>query len=262
MKRTMSSRDALVMGVAIITASLVLVMSLAGSPMVGLALQNTETATVEVTATTDMRGAMTATPMMDSGMMMAPCLDAVPPSTDATAMATTEATSDMSATVDTSATPSMDTTATSSPTSFLGVVVAAVGDCGVRVVEVFADSPAFQAQLAVGDVIVAVNGVPVTELTTMQNTRPDGMMNYASVTTAGFFMAIHALPPGTQVILSVQREGQQLDLTATLVALAPDAVSNDLEGTPSFVGTPSASETPDTSATMPITETLEATATP
>jgi len=260
MKRIMSGRDALTMGVAIIAASLVLVMSLTSSPLIGMALQNTETPTeaVDMTATPASSDA-TAMPATSSSPMMAACVDAAVPSTDATADATAEtlpATVDASATADMT-TPSTDTTATSVPTSFLGVVVAAVGDCGVRVAQVFADSPAFDAQLAVGDVIVAVNGVPVTDLTSMQTTRPDGMMNYASLTTAGFFTAIHALPPGTEVVLTVQRGDQQLDLVATLVALATDAVSSDLEGTPSI------DSTPDLSATVATVEaTVEATATP
>ncbi|MBX3080722.1 MAG: PDZ domain-containing protein [Anaerolineae bacterium] len=284
MNRSISTgKNALVMGVAIIAASLMLASSLSGSTMVSLALQNTETPTdmVEVTATVEMSatpasdGGATASPASSSGMTLPPCLDVAAPSSTDTTGAGATATDDMSVPAsDMTAIPDTGSkvTATSGPTSYLGVVVTAVGDCGVRVLEVFADSPAFQGQLAVGDVIVAVNGIPVTDLTSMQNTRPEGTMSYASLTTAGFFTAIHALPPTTQVTLTVQRGDQTVDVMVTLGDLTVSSPSIDIEGTfqplasstpGSDTGsTPEASSTPELSGTPETAMTPEASTTP
>jgi len=215
-----------------------------------------------------------------AGTMMVSCVDttSAQATSESTSSADANATADASATAETTMASTTDTstgntgntaggTSTAgAPVSFLGVVVAPVADCGVRISQVLAGSPAELGQLSVGDLIVAVNGMPLTQMTAGQTS----MGNYASMTTAGFFAAIHALPPGSVVTLTVQRGTDQIELTVTLVELGADNTSSDIEGTPSATDTsgaaatsaPATSVAPTTEATATFDETVEATATP
>ncbi|NLF29770.1 MAG: PDZ domain-containing protein [Planctomycetes bacterium] len=70
-------------------------------------------------------------------------------------------------------------------------------DEGVRVVAMLDDAPAAQAGMQVGDVIVALNGEPIAD-------------------SQDFRYAIGQMAPGTEVTLTVQRDGQRQDLAVTL----------------------------------------------
>ncbi|MFW6154643.1 MAG: trypsin-like peptidase domain-containing protein, partial [Planctomycetota bacterium] len=79
---------------------------------------------------------------------------------------------------------------------FLGVSFEPT-DEGVRVVAMLDDSPAAQAGVQVGDLIVAINGDPIT----------DGQ---------DFRYVIGQMAPGTEVTLTVRRDGERQDLTVML----------------------------------------------
>jgi len=65
--------------------------------------------------------------------------------------------------------------------AYLGILAAAIDNCGIRVMQLIPDSPAVTAQLQVGDVIVAVDGRAVAELCVNNSTGG----NSGSNTTGG-----------------------------------------------------------------------------
>lgn len=266
----------------LLVAALMVVSLVNAETAFGLPFQGTEEPTTEPTVeptveATEPMETPTVAPTSESataapGGMMAypPCIDTA--ETDANLAATSEATADMSmaatseatavATADMSAMATSEATVDVSQRGYLGVVVAAVGDCGVRVVEVMADSPAFLGQLAVDDVIIAVNGVPITTL--IQNDAAmgegagatDSGLSYSTATTRSFFKFIQSMPPGTPVVLTVQRGGdQQIDLNVTLGALTTGGVSDSESAGGSLA-------TSEATADATVLPTLEATATP
>jgi S1-C subfamily serine protease len=85
---------------------------------------------------------------------------------------------------------------------FLGVSLNDT-DAGAEVQEVVADSPAEVAGLAAGDVITAINGEAVTDAQSVVD-------------------AISALEADTEVTITVDRDGETDDLTATLEAGSAD----------------------------------------
>ncbi|MEN9505259.1 MAG: hypothetical protein RI958_1185 [Actinomycetota bacterium] len=86
---------------------------------------------------------------------------------------------------------------------FLGVSIEerTDGGSGAVIVEVTSGSPADEAGLRAGDVVVAVNGRPVAG-------------------QGGLIAEIRSGGPGTQLAFTVLRDGEMLDLTATLVERA------------------------------------------
>jgi len=68
---------------------------------------------------------------------------------------------------------------------------------GALITEVFRDTPADRGGMKVGDVLVAVDGKPVTDSATMLN-------------------LIAALTPGSQTVLRVMREAKGVDLKVTV----------------------------------------------
>lgn len=89
--------------------------------------------------------------------------------------------------------------------AYLGVLIEdrTDGGQGALVGEVSADTPAEQAGLEADDVVIALDGEPV-------------------VGSAGLIAAIRDLEPGTEVAVTVIRDGQEQTLTATLTARPPD----------------------------------------
>jgi len=79
---------------------------------------------------------------------------------------------------------------------WLGVLVSGAGD-QVKIVQVMPDSAAAKAGLARGDVVLKVDGKPVTD-------------------TEAFVGAIHELQAGDPVRLTLKREGKEMDQTVTL----------------------------------------------
>ncbi|MFN8419869.1 MAG: PDZ domain-containing protein [Anaerolineae bacterium] len=273
----------LVVGALLVAA--VMVFSLVNAETaLGLPFQATEEPTSEPTVepTAEMETPTAAAPTAESataapGGMMAypPCVDTTETGADlgATAEATADMSADMSmatseataaATADMSGMATSEATVDVSQRGYLGVVVAAVGDCGVRVVQVTADGPAFLGLLAVDDVIVAVNGVAVTSLVQNDAAMGEGAgttdsgLSYSTPTTRSFFKFIQSMPPGTSIVLTVQRGGdQQIDLMVTLGALTTGGIS-DSESPNGSIATSEATM----DATMMAMPTQEITATP
>ena len=94
-------------------------------------------------------------------------------------------------------------------TTFLGVSGRdSLGDAGVEIMEVFPGSGAETAGVMMGDVVVAVNGRPVT-----------GISDLAA--------RIRHRVPGDQLVLNILRGEEEITLTATL--LPRSEVMGDLE---------------------------------
>ncbi len=112
----------------------------------------------------------------------------------------------------TSAATLMATNSTASP-AFLGIQVAAMDNTALRITGLIANSPATTAKLQVGDVITALNGSPLASL--LSNATPD--VSGADL-VAAFFNKIAAQAPGSQITLTIQRSGQQMDVNVTLAS--------------------------------------------
>src|SRR5690606_2107894 len=89
--------------------------------------------------------------------------------------------------------------------AFLGVMIEdrRDGGQGAVIAEITEDSPAEAAGLRAGDVVLAVDGEPV-------------------VGQIGLIAAIRDLEPGTEVEITVMRDGVQETVTATLTTRPPD----------------------------------------
>ncbi|MFN8020244.1 MAG: trypsin-like peptidase domain-containing protein [Acidimicrobiales bacterium] len=87
------------------------------------------------------------------------------------------------------------------PEGFLGVSIEdrTDGGAGALLTEITADSPAEAAGLEVGDVVIGANDAPVSG-------------------QGGLIAAIRDTRPGDDLALTVLRDGEQLELSATLVA--------------------------------------------
>lgn len=194
-------------GVVLILA-LVALGGVGTSILAGPQPQATAAATMTV-GTTSAGGGAAAT--MAATMSFPPC----PPAGGAAA-ATLAATT--SGTMESGLTATMAATMPANP-GFIGIRVEAVDNCGVRVIEVLAGSPAVTAQIQVGDVVVAVNGTAVTGLDSMRN-------------------AVGFLSAGDQVQLTIQRAGQEMTVSVTLAprpaeipATAPASAGGGVSGT-------------------------------
>jgi membrane-associated protease RseP (regulator of RpoE activity) len=83
---------------------------------------------------------------------------------------------------------------------YLGIAAEQVEQCGARVLEVKADSGADKANVQAGDVIVAVEGKPITGVADLRD-------------------AVRNKQAGDKLKLTLQRGTNQLDLTVTLGAI-------------------------------------------
>jgi predicted metalloprotease with PDZ domain len=134
-----------------------------------------------------------------------PCPDATLATQAATVAATTAgtvvATEKSPATVTPTATPTLEPTPTQNPDAgYLGIAALGVQKCGARIEAIKQGSPADDAKLQVGDVVVAINGKPITGLADLRN-------------------AVLTSKKGDKLVLTVQRKVNQLDITVTLGAV-------------------------------------------
>lgn len=85
------------------------------------------------------------------------------------------------------------------PRGWLGVLVAdqPIGEAGVQLTGVDATGPAARAGLRPGDVVLAINRLPVDD-------------------ASGLIRAVASVPPGTKEYLRVKRDGQIFDLSVTV----------------------------------------------
>ena len=137
--------------------------------------------------------------------------------------------------------PTMPPTQMAGAKGYIGVQLEAVDNCGVRVTRVEAAGSAETANIQVGDVIVAIDGIPVASLSMMGGmggTMSATMSANAAATMAAntgammsatmiadtsglvqaFLDRIANTPPGTVIMLTVQRAGSQMDVAVTVGA--------------------------------------------
>lgn len=149
------------------------------------------------------------------------------------------------------ATPSVGGTGTGN--AYLGIRGAAVDSCGIQVAEVFVNSPAAAADLQVDDVIVAVDGQALpTVLMNSMNTGGTGTSGAGAAATQGagavatagaaatiapgamlteFFRFMDQMhKPGDMVMLTIQRNGSEMDIPVTLAALPGSAGAGSTGG--------------------------------
>jgi len=113
---------------------------------------------------------------------------------------------------------------------YVGLEVDAVDDCGVQVVSVIAGGPADKAGLQAGDVIVAMDGTSISNLVTLEGLETPSA-SYSSSVIETFFGQIESRGAESSVILSVQRSGQQTDISVILSSAAPVTSSPAAPGT-------------------------------
>jgi hypothetical protein len=107
---------------------------------------------------------------------------------------------------------------TNTPTgpAFLGIQVAAIDNTALRILRVLSNSPAAAAQLQRDDVILAIDGTPLSALVSDMNPPAD---ESGAGLIAAFFNQISSRSPGTQITLTIQRGSEQLNVQVTLSAL-------------------------------------------
>ncbi len=144
-------------------------------------------------------------------MSYPPCPPATMEGTVAAATAAASMAATTGAEVNATAAATVAATAAAHAPGYLGVRAEQVADCGVRVVEVVAGQAAATAGIQEGDVIVAMNGTATTSITQLR-------------------LAIEAAAPGDKVTLTVQRNGQQMDIQVTLGERPPDTTATEAAG--------------------------------
>ncbi len=95
--------------------------------------------------------------------------------------------------------------------AFIGIQGAPIDDTGVRIVGIFDGSPAVKARLHRGDLIVAIDGQPLSAL------KAPGDATLADT----FFRVISAHQPGDRVTLSIRRADQPMEVEVTLGVRPP-----------------------------------------
>jgi membrane-associated protease RseP (regulator of RpoE activity) len=243
---------------------------------------------VAVRATPLVQATMAATGTMMSGTMTTypacPASSTVGSATQSAATNTTATTSGNSTTG--SMTPqattgsgnttgsSGTTTATAPTGGYLGIEITIVETCGVRVNRLLANSPASAAGIQVGDVIVAVDNQSIVDLFGGMSGNMSGGMATMSATTNAmsgsnnttttpanatnntgnpflgqvFFQSIQQRQTGDMVTLTIQRGGQQLNVSVTLGAIPPGLVT-PIGGTAAVTGGSGGSPTQSVTAT-------------
>src|SRR4051794_33550878 len=81
--------------------------------------------------------------------------------------------------------------------SFLGVTAQPTPDDHVRVGKIIPDSPAARSALAVGDILLALNGTAITSVD-------------------GFLVGVRSSKSGDRLIYRVQRDGKDMDVEVVL----------------------------------------------
>jgi len=130
-------------------------------------------------------------------------------------------------------------TPTGQPASgYLGIRTEAVENCGVRVIEILLDTSADTNQLKAGDVIVAIDGRPLSALMAASSGSgalatgtpgPSGSGN--TFLSQAFYADIQSRRPGTRILLTVHRAGQQIDISVNLSALPSNMFTPGSSGT-------------------------------
>jgi predicted metalloprotease with PDZ domain len=127
-----------------------------------------------------------------------PCPDITIATQAATAIATAAATESAPATVTPTSTPTLEPTPTQNPNAaYLGIAATQVQKCGARIEAIKSGSPAEDAKIQVGDVVVAINGKPITGLADLRN-------------------AVVTSKKGDKLTLTIQRRVTQVDIVVTL----------------------------------------------
>jgi S1-C subfamily serine protease len=124
-------------------------------------------------------------------------------------------------------------TPTSQPSSgYLAIRTETVENCGVRVIEVLLNTSADSNQLKAGDVIVAIDGRPLSALMaassgagTITTGTPSTSALGNMALTQPFYIDIQSRRPGTNVLLTVHRAGQQIDISVSLSAIPSSTVA-------------------------------------
>ena len=167
-----------------------------GGMSASLAAQSTPAPTTAATAAAPAAAATTQPTAQSAAATQYPAC----PNPNATAVATAASTAATSAA----------TTAATAPVNptpgYLGIAAQQVQNCGAQILDVRPGSAAEAAKLQIGDVVVAVNGQPITSLdqfrTIVQNHKP-----------------------GDTITITYQRGGQQADATATLGSVPADTTA-------------------------------------
>jgi len=134
-------------------------------------------------------------------------------------------------------------------TGYLGIRTEAVENCGVRVIEILLGTSGGTNQLQAGDVIVAIDGQALAGTTIVSLGTPGAGSNMTPLATTGtgagatattgaggmtignaalteaFYKLLQSRNSGDQLVLTVQRNGQQLDIRVTLTAVPPGMVT-------------------------------------
>lgn len=157
-------------------------------------------ATARVTAAATTASGVVTAAATSAGVtaQLPPC-----PNTTATSVATVAVTAAATSAATTAATAVATPSATS---GYLGIAAEQVQSCGARISEVRPSTPAATAKLATGDVIVAVNGKPISGLDDLR-------------------AQVWAHKKGDTLTLTYQRDGKQADVTVTLDAIPPDTTA-------------------------------------
>ena len=184
-----------------------------------------------------------------SAMTYPPCTPAS--SAMSTAMATQSTA--MQATMMPTMMASQSATMSGSP-GFLGISATTVDGCGILVAGLVTPGPAATAGLQVGDIIVAVNGQSVAAINTMNaSAMGSGSATQAASGSSGVEMSIQpfatfiqSMQAGQTIMLTIQRNGQQMDISVTLGTIP----SGLMTGTPGTGSSSGATMMPVASATV------------
>ena len=98
-------------------------------------------------------------------------------------------------------TPANKPTATNRKPGYVGIAAQQVQNCGAQILDVRPGSPAETAKLLVGDIVVAVDGQPITSLDQ-------------------FRLIVQNHMAGDKVVITIERGKLQLDATVTLTVPA------------------------------------------
>ncbi len=167
----------------------------------GRSQQNTYAQAGTAPATEAVQPTLTPTPTF------LPCPAATMAATEAgTEVSTATATQTPSVTPSTAATQADLTVTPVVLPGYLGIRIRQVDHCGIRILDLKSDGTAMKSGLAVDDVIVAVDGVPVT-------------------TVADFQRHIASHQTGDMIPMIVQHQGQQVEIDVLLGVLVQDSSS-------------------------------------
>jgi S1-C subfamily serine protease len=126
----------------------------------------------------------------------------------ATAAATSKATS----------APTVESSSSEDRPGFLGIE-AGTWTCGILIRKVYDGSPAWKAGLYAGEVIVAVDGITVSDLASDANlATPQG--DYSDPLIYAFFAKMETYHAGDTITLTVTQDGNTKDVQVTLIPLA------------------------------------------